>query len=57
MDFIATEMGYHAKALEILTDAYNEIQNVDEEKDLHVSLSGYLSLLKYTRFIRKIFNK
>lgn len=37
LDFVATEMGYHAKALEILTEAYNEIQDVDEEKDLHVS--------------------
>ncbi|CAH0556436.1 unnamed protein product [Brassicogethes aeneus] len=33
LDFLSTEMGYHAKALEILTKAYNDINSIDEEAD------------------------
>lgn len=31
-------MAFHAKALEVLTLAYQSIQNVDEEEDLEVRL-------------------
>uniref|UniRef100_A0A8C1K932 Family with sequence similarity 92 member A1 n=1 Tax=Cyprinus carpio TaxID=7962 RepID=A0A8C1K932_CYPCA len=35
-EFVAVEMAFHAKALEIYTTAYQHIQNVDEEGDLEV---------------------
>ncbi|RZC43141.1 protein FAM92A1, partial [Asbolus verrucosus] len=34
LDFISIEMGYHAKALEVLTNAYKGINAIDEEADL-----------------------
>ncbi|KAJ8973593.1 hypothetical protein NQ317_010030, partial [Molorchus minor] len=34
LDFICIEVGYHAKALEVLTKAYNEIESINEESDL-----------------------
>jgi len=36
-EFVTVEMAFHAKALEIYTCAYQDIQNVDEEGDLEVS--------------------
>lgn len=36
LKFIMIEMGYHAKSLEILTKAYNDVQSIDEEHDLEV---------------------
>lgn len=36
LDFVATEMGYHAKALEVLTNAYKAVNSIDEEADLQV---------------------
>lgn len=35
-EFVTVEMAFHAKALEIYTSAYQDIQNVDEEGDLEV---------------------
>ncbi|KAG1947099.1 protein FAM92A [Pimephales promelas] len=35
-EFVTVEMAFHAKALEIYTCAYQDIQNVDEEGDLEV---------------------
>ncbi|XP_067281340.1 CBY1-interacting BAR domain-containing protein 1 [Pseudorasbora parva] len=35
-EFVTVEMAFHAKALEIYTTAYQDIQNVDEEGDLEV---------------------
>lgn len=37
MDFINVELGYHAKALELLTTAYKEVSSIDEDADLQVS--------------------
>ncbi|XP_057666827.1 CBY1-interacting BAR domain-containing protein 1, partial [Diorhabda carinulata] len=34
LDFISTEIGYHAKCLETLTKAFADIQDIDEEADL-----------------------
>lgn len=36
LDFISTELGYHAKALELLTTAYQDIQTINEASDLQV---------------------
>lgn len=36
LDFISSEIGYHAKAIESLTKAYQEVNNIDEESDLQV---------------------
>ncbi|KAA0710485.1 Protein FAM92A [Triplophysa tibetana] len=35
-EFVTVEMAFHAKALEVYTTAYQNIQNVDEEGDLEV---------------------
>uniref|UniRef100_A0A8C0ZBU0 Uncharacterized protein n=1 Tax=Cyanistes caeruleus TaxID=156563 RepID=A0A8C0ZBU0_CYACU len=35
-EFITIEMLFHGKALEILTAAYQNIQNIDENEDLEV---------------------
>lgn len=37
LDFVSVEMGYHARALEVLTNAYKGISSIDEEADLEVS--------------------
>lgn len=37
LDFIQTEMSLHAKALEILTTAYHNISNIDEQLDFQVN--------------------
>lgn len=42
-EFVTVEMAFHAKALEIYTCAYQDIQNVDEEGDLEVSALHQLS--------------
>jgi hypothetical protein len=34
LDFVSVEMGYHARALEVLTNAYKGISSIDEEADL-----------------------
>ncbi|KAJ8918236.1 hypothetical protein NQ315_014106 [Exocentrus adspersus] len=34
LDFITIEMGYHAKALEVLSKAFNDVQRINEESDL-----------------------
>lgn len=44
LDFISTEMGYHAKTIEILTRAYQDIDAVDEESDMQVALAFLLSI-------------
>lgn len=37
LDFVAIEIGYHAKALEQLTVAFKYINAIDEDADLDVS--------------------
>lgn len=44
LDFISTEMGYHAKALEILTSAYQDIDAINEESDMEVNVLKILKL-------------
>lgn len=36
LDFISTEMGYHAKTLEILTKAYQQVDAIKEDADMQV---------------------
>lgn len=36
LDFVSTEMGYHAKAIELLTKAYQDVDAIDEEADMQV---------------------
>lgn len=38
LDFIAIEIGYHAKALEQLTAAFKDVRAVDEDSDLDVNI-------------------
>lgn len=42
LDFIAIEIGFHAKALEQLTAAFKDIRAVDEDSDLDV-ITKFLS--------------
>lgn len=34
LDFIAVEMGYHARVIEVLTKAYNHVANINEDSDV-----------------------
>ncbi|KAG5889636.1 hypothetical protein JTB14_028916 [Gonioctena quinquepunctata] len=34
LDFVTVEIGFHAKCLEILTKAYNNVESINEESDL-----------------------
>lgn len=36
LDFISIEMGYHSRALELLTKAYQVVDDVNEEMDMQV---------------------
>lgn len=38
LGFVTAELAYHAKAIEVLTKAYQDISIVDEESDLQVLL-------------------
>ncbi|XP_078072111.1 CBY1-interacting BAR domain-containing protein 1 isoform X2 [Mustelus asterias] len=35
-DFITIEMAFHAKALEVYSNAYQHVQNIDEEADMEI---------------------
>lgn len=39
LDFISIEMGYHARALEVLSKTYSLVDGVNEDSDLEVSIS------------------
>lgn len=41
LDFITIELAYHAKSLELFTKAYQNIDNIDEQADVDVSISSY----------------
>lgn len=36
LQFITVEMAYHAKVLEVLSKAYHEVNDIDEDSDLQV---------------------
>lgn len=38
LDFIKIELALHAKAIDIYTNAYNDMSEVDEEQDLEVGV-------------------
>ena len=50
LDFIKTEMAFHAKSLELLTDAYTSVSSIDEQKDIEVTYSYTLSNLMNLHF-------
>nr|KAF6300474.1 hypothetical protein mMyoMyo1_004949 [Myotis myotis] len=45
-EFITIEMLFHGKALEVYTAAYQNIQKIDEEEDLEISVVSYLLSLQ-----------
>jgi len=53
LDFISVEMGYHAKALETLSSAFQLVHVIDEDSDLEVSYIKCLRLLKIYLLINK----
>lgn len=38
LDFVKIELALHAKAVELYTQAYNDVSDIDEALDLEVSL-------------------
>jgi hypothetical protein len=60
LDFVSVEMGYHARALEVLTNAYKGISSIDEEADLEDfqkisrKVEAVIDLTKAPRFILTI---
>lgn len=42
MDFITVEMLFHAKALEVYTYTYHNLEGVNTQKDLEVFHSDYM---------------
>lgn len=45
LDFVKIELALHAKAVELYTQAYNDVSDIDEAQDLEVSLlSGFLTI-------------
>lgn len=47
LNYITTEMGYHAKCLELLTKAYQDINRIDEEADLQV-IQNLVTIVVFT---------
>lgn len=43
LDFVVTEIGYHAKSLEILTKAYQDVNSINEETDLEVGIYTHIN--------------
>lgn len=41
LDFITIELAYHAKSLALFTKAYQNIDNIDEQADVDVSINSY----------------
>ena len=41
LDFVLIELGFHAKAVELFTKAYQDIVEIDEAKDLEVHTNMY----------------
>lgn len=36
LDFVRIEMGFHARSLEVLTDAFSLVHGINEDSDLEV---------------------
>lgn len=51
LDFVSTEMGYHAKAIELLTKAYQDVDAIDEEADMQV-MFYIIGTFVYHHFLR-----
>lgn len=45
LDFISIEMGYHAKALEALTNAYKTVNSINEDADLEVCIPSCIIII------------
>lgn len=48
LDFVVIELSFHAKTLELLTKAYQDIAEIDDAKDLEVSCVIIISVTFHT---------
>ena len=44
MEFVKIEMLFHAKALEVYTDAFRNLEMIDEEEHIEVSCARFCYL-------------
>ncbi|XP_068989979.1 CBY1-interacting BAR domain-containing protein 1 isoform X3 [Neodiprion pinetum] len=49
LDFVTVELGFHTKAVELLTKAYQDVAEIDEAKDLEESLKTGFTNSESTR--------
>ena len=51
MDYVQVEMLFHAKALELHTEAFQSLQLINEDEDLEVSQAGHIKFLIEQRLL------
>ena len=56
LDFVAIELCFHVKAVELLTKAYQDIAQIDEAKDLEVNFANLFLWNKSIHF-KEEYNK
>lgn len=56
-DFIMTEATFHAKAVELFTVAYHQVQDINDRADLEVNLLGYWLCLGYECLTEQILQR